>query len=141
MHLYSAALTNQNRISNSFLMSKINFPWDYTSMSLFLKCERNQRLFLFVLYLAKIFCRSIIRSSSIPLMKNTQNIHNKNHTRKYIWNIIFSISLNRELELIAGDYVEQPLQPDTRLWTLCQSAALNRTALQPGAMAFVATHT
>lgn len=49
--------------------------------------------------------------------------------------------MNRELELIAGEYIEQPLEPNSRLWTLCQSAALNRTALQPGATAFVATHT
>lgn len=33
------------------------------------------------------------------------------------------------------------MEPNSRLWTLCQSAALNRTALQPGATAFVATHT
>lgn len=55
--------------------------------------------------------------------------------------VITSISLNREMELVAGEYVEQPLEPGSRLWTLCQSAALNRTALQPGASAFVATHT
>lgn len=52
-----------------------------------------------------------------------------------------SISLNREMELIAGEYVEQTLEPSSRLWALCQSAALNRTALQPGATAFIATHT
>uniref|UniRef100_A0A914CXE1 Uncharacterized protein n=1 Tax=Acrobeloides nanus TaxID=290746 RepID=A0A914CXE1_9BILA len=56
-------------------------------------------------------------------------------------NVTTNISLNRELELIAGDYVEQALEPDSRLWTLCQSSALNRSALQPGATAFVATHT
>lgn len=55
--------------------------------------------------------------------------------------VITSISLNREMELIAGDYVEQTLEPNSRLWTLCQSAALNRCALQPGATAYVATHT
>ena len=52
-----------------------------------------------------------------------------------------SISLNRELELLAGDYVEEQLQPDSRLWTLCQAAALNRSHLQPGVHIFVATHT
>ena len=56
-------------------------------------------------------------------------------------NVTTSISLNRELELIAGEFIEQSLEPDSRLWTLCQSAALNRTALTPGATVYVATHT
>jgi hypothetical protein len=56
-------------------------------------------------------------------------------------NVTTSISLNRELELIAGEFIEQTLEPDSRLWTLCQSAALNRAALQPGATVYVATHT
>jgi hypothetical protein len=52
-----------------------------------------------------------------------------------------SISLNRELELIAGEYVEQPLQSDSRLWNLCASAALNRSQLHPDVRVFIATHT
>lgn len=61
-----------------------------------------------------------------------------------LWQKIYlSISLNRELELIAGNYIEQTLKPDSRLWFLIQSAALNRTALQSqqAIQAFVATHT
>uniref|UniRef100_A0AC34RP08 Uncharacterized protein n=1 Tax=Panagrolaimus sp. JU765 TaxID=591449 RepID=A0AC34RP08_9BILA len=56
-------------------------------------------------------------------------------------NVTTNISLNRELELIAGEFIEQSLEQESRLWTLCQSAALNRSALVPGATVYVATHT
>ncbi|VDK49775.1 unnamed protein product [Gongylonema pulchrum] len=61
------------------------------------------------------------------------------HTAKV--NITTTLSLNRELLLIAGEFVQQELIPDSRLWFLCQSASLNRAALQSQATVHMATHT
>lgn len=37
--------------------------------------------------------------------------------------------------------MQQELIPDSRLWFLCQSSTLNRSALQPQAVVHKATHT
>ncbi|VBB35498.1 unnamed protein product, partial [Acanthocheilonema viteae] len=55
--------------------------------------------------------------------------------------ITTNLSLNRELQLIVGEFVQQELIPESRLWFLCQSAALNRAALQSSATIHLATHT
>lgn len=53
----------------------------------------------------------------------------------------YSLSVNRELQLIVGEFVQQELIPESRLWFLCQSASLNRAALQSSATIHLATHT
>uniref|UniRef100_A0A0M3HR55 SHR-BD domain-containing protein n=1 Tax=Ascaris lumbricoides TaxID=6252 RepID=A0A0M3HR55_ASCLU len=56
-------------------------------------------------------------------------------------NVTTSLSLNRELQLIAGEFMQHELVPDSRLWFLCQAGALNRSALQPQTIVHMATHT
>ncbi|VDM59654.1 unnamed protein product [Angiostrongylus costaricensis] len=51
-----------------------------------------------------------------------------------------SVTLNRELQLIAGDFMEHQLQSDSHLSYLCQCASLNRSALTPSTTIHIATH-
>ncbi|VDM24562.1 unnamed protein product [Toxocara canis] len=56
-------------------------------------------------------------------------------------NVTTSLSLNRELQLVAGEFMQHELVPESRLWFLCQAGALNRAALQPQTVVHLATHT
>jgi hypothetical protein len=56
-------------------------------------------------------------------------------------NVTTSLSLNRELQLIVGEFVQQELVPNTRMWDMCAAAALNRCAVVPGQKVHVGTHT
>ncbi|KAI6178251.1 hypothetical protein M3Y98_00480500 [Aphelenchoides besseyi] len=106
----------------------------------------------------KIPLEQLLPPASTKTAQNVVQMNLENHnserdlrakvtvTTRYKWTtrneiMYYSISLNRELELVAGEFIETPLETDSRLWNLCQCAALNRTALQPGSTAFVATHT
>lgn len=54
--------------------------------------------------------------------------------------IIYSLSLNSELQLIVGKFIQQELIPESHLWFLCQSAALNRANFQTSGSIHIATH-
>ncbi|ETN80647.1 hypothetical protein NECAME_17989 [Necator americanus] len=51
-----------------------------------------------------------------------------------------SVTLNRELQLIAGEFMEHQVQSDSHLSYLCQCAALNRGGLTPTTTVHIATH-
>nr|CDJ80361.1 Protein of unknown function DUF1399 domain containing protein [Haemonchus contortus] len=55
-------------------------------------------------------------------------------------NVTISVTLSRELQLIAGDFMEHQVQSDSHLSYLCQCAALNRGALTPTTTVHIATH-
>ncbi|EYC04497.1 hypothetical protein Y032_0087g2046 [Ancylostoma ceylanicum] len=54
--------------------------------------------------------------------------------------ITTSVTLNRELQLIAGEFMEHQVQSDSHLSYLCQCAALNRGGLTPTTTVHIATH-
>ncbi|PIO55286.1 hypothetical protein TELCIR_23328, partial [Teladorsagia circumcincta] len=50
------------------------------------------------------------------------------------------VTLSRELQLIAGEFMEHQVQSDSHLSYLCQCAALNRGGLTPTTTVHIATH-
>uniref|UniRef100_A0A1I7SDS2 AAA domain-containing protein n=1 Tax=Bursaphelenchus xylophilus TaxID=6326 RepID=A0A1I7SDS2_BURXY len=144
----SFSLVWQPSDSGGFSTSSIvKFPFEKkNAKDLVVELELYDKVFLqkrdIVTLTGRLPLEQLIPGSNLKTVQNHMPLESVNAER--VMNakvtVITSISLNREMELMAGDYVEQPIEPDSRLWTLCQSAALNRTALQPNAKAYVATH-
>ncbi|KAI6233015.1 hypothetical protein M3Y99_00962400 [Aphelenchoides fujianensis] len=122
--------------------SVVKFPFETKNPKEFgIQCELFDRQFLqkkdMVQLQGKIPLDQLLPPAG---SKNSQNVVQMN-----LENNSSERDLRRESdghnELMAGEYLETPLEADSRLWNLCQCAALNRTALQPGSTVFVATHT
>lgn len=55
-------------------------------------------------------------------------------------NVTTSVNLNRELQLLVGDFMERQLSGDSHLAYLAQCASLNRGNLNPNSTVHVASH-
>lgn len=55
-------------------------------------------------------------------------------------NVTTSVNLNRELQLLVGDFVERQLSADSHLAYLAQCASLNRGALNANSTVHIASH-
>ncbi|KAI6202965.1 hypothetical protein M3Y94_00502000 [Aphelenchoides besseyi] len=130
--------------------SVVKFPFETKNpKELGIGLELFDRVFLqkkdIVQLQGKIPLEQLLPPASTKTAQNVVQMNLENHNSERDLRakvtVTTSISLNRELELVAGEFIETPLETDSRLWNLCQCAALNRTALQPGSTAFVATHT
>uniref|UniRef100_A0A915NEN7 Uncharacterized protein n=1 Tax=Meloidogyne floridensis TaxID=298350 RepID=A0A915NEN7_9BILA len=148
---YLSTIINSSS-STQQIPSIVKFPFERkTAKEFVVELELFDKVFLHKRDLVKLKGRLPL-DKLLPLQissninsKSSQNVvqlqlENVNGEHAKI-NITTSVSLNRELELQAGEYREQQLTTeDSRLWTLCQAAALNRAQLQPGAKIYVALH-
>ncbi|CAK5054407.1 unnamed protein product [Meloidogyne enterolobii] len=141
---YLSTIINSSS-STQQIPSIVKFPFERkTAKEFVVELELFDKVFLHKRDLVKLKLLPLQISSNIN-SKSSQNVvqlqlENVNGEHAKI-NITTSVSLNRELELQAGEYREQQLTTeDSRLWTLCQAAALNRAQLQPGAKIYVALH-
>uniref|UniRef100_A0A914KN17 Uncharacterized protein n=1 Tax=Meloidogyne incognita TaxID=6306 RepID=A0A914KN17_MELIC len=149
---YLSTIINSSSSSTQQIPSIVKFPFERkTAKEFVVELELFDKVFLHKRDLVKLKGRLPL-DKLLPLQissninsKSSQNVvqlqlENVNGEHAKI-NITTSVSLNRELELQAGEYREQQLTTeDSRLWTLCQAAALNRAQLQPGAKIYVALH-
>ncbi|VDL79693.1 unnamed protein product [Nippostrongylus brasiliensis] len=55
-------------------------------------------------------------------------------------NVTISVTLSRELQLIAGEFMEHQVKSDSHLSYLCQCAALNRGGMTPTTTVHIASH-
>uniref|UniRef100_A0A0K0FY40 ApaG domain-containing protein n=1 Tax=Strongyloides venezuelensis TaxID=75913 RepID=A0A0K0FY40_STRVS len=68
--------------------------------------------------------------------------NNSNIGKEYVAKINASctVSLNRELELEAGDYIDTKIKNDSRLWSFIHAASLNKSVLENEVQVSMATH-
>uniref|UniRef100_A0A0R3S2L9 VWFD domain-containing protein n=1 Tax=Elaeophora elaphi TaxID=1147741 RepID=A0A0R3S2L9_9BILA len=135
---------------NSANSSVVKFPFERRNpKELFLELELFDKVFLQKKDVIKLTgLVSLEQLLPLPNSKVSQGVaqvtvksHELDGDLKAKVSITTNLSLNRELQLIVGEFVQQELIPDSRLWFLCQSAALNRAGLQSSATIHLATHT
>uniref|UniRef100_A0A0N4ZFU5 SH3 domain-containing protein n=1 Tax=Parastrongyloides trichosuri TaxID=131310 RepID=A0A0N4ZFU5_PARTI len=75
-------------------------------------------------------------------LNSTSNNNTNTNNKEYVAKIIASctVSLNRELELEAGEYIDTKINKDTRLWSFIHAGSLNKSSLESEIQVSMATH-
>ncbi|KJH53574.1 hypothetical protein DICVIV_00319 [Dictyocaulus viviparus] len=129
--------------------SIVKFPFERkASKELLVELEIFDKLFLqrkdMIRLVGKISLDQLLPATNSKLAHNVAEVSlrckdiDKEVTAKV--SVTTSVTVNRELQLIAGDFVEHQLQSDSHLSYLCQCASLNRAGLTPSTTIHIATH-